>query len=172
MTYIISKLRLLRFAGIVCLVITFGCKKSSSPVPDPGPDKISVDIDGIKSSFNNGAIARWNQIGFHKFIDIVGCKGIIGSSNSINLTIDRDTFTIGTYSEWPDVQAHLSFIQYSLCQGFNSHARQIDPATITITQITKTTLIGTFQGVIFTNPDGTGNSKTMTNGQFSLNFGQ
>jgi len=147
------------------LIIVAACGKSGA---DKIPDKISVDIDGIKTTFNSSATATNGSASGLFLLYISGAQDASVKSNTISFGIANvNAIGIGSYYQSP-TGVSMQYVQ----PGTPYVARPTTgpPATVTITSLAYNNVQGTFSGTVFLNGDTTGAKKVLTNGEFNLGF--
>jgi hypothetical protein len=147
------------------LMMVASCKKSGA---DNIPDKVSVYIDGVKTTFNSGALAISGSVSGLFLLNISGAQDPTQKSNTIGFGIASiDAIKIGSYHQSP-TGVSMQYIQ----PGGQYVARPTSqiPATITITSLAYNNVQGTFSGTVYFNGDTTLAKKVLTDGQFNVGF--
>lgn len=152
-----------------------GCIFSVTVAPgaSSGTDFIRCKIDGVDKTFNDGAIAA----------DLFGIITINGTENAAANNTGNITFVLsnlstlvvtpGTYPNLPSGPTNLSVTTYipdasnSSDPGWNS-STTTQSFNVVVTSITANRIEGTFSGTLFDNGGAGSNTKTVTNGQFSV----
>lgn len=163
----------------ILIVIFSSCKKSSNNVNSITTDAIATS----QGKFNNSAKATHLTLlpsGYS--IKIEGFKGTPNSSDKVELYVNSaNPITAGTYSEndpsTPFAQVEIVFSQYVPFIGYvdyGSFQSATDPCIVTISEISATTVKGTFGGTIRNsspnNPPLPAYSPFSITGNFNANF--
>jgi hypothetical protein len=156
------------------LVITItSCKKSSSGSVSGA---ITANIDGTPTSFNTEAQAVLTNAGGVYEVSIIGFQGAVSTSNQIGIAVaGTSPITAGTYGDNPSSNApddvSLTYTQQPGGYLYGASGTSPDTASVTITSISSTEVVGTFTGgmVLISGSTGT-NSHTVTNGKFDVKF--
>jgi hypothetical protein len=164
-------------AGIFNYTITgAGSACTFSVTYDGAPNNfITCDIDGVFTTFNVGATAGLDNSAGPSILSIDGSSSSTTTDPSISLQVIKSlggSITAGTF----DVNQLVTGIAVS-CDYFDAtnidfaavtdaqNQNQNPAFTITITSITTTRCIGTFEGPV---KDSQGNTKIITNGIFNV----
>ena len=98
-------------------------------------------------------------------------SGFDGTGNYIEIGLESNhNLTTKTYTQSADssVLVDIYFQGVSNVNPYLSIYSSTNPASITITHIDSTSIQGTFTGIIYDMGDSTQESKTVTNGKFTL----
>lgn len=149
----------------IYLMMVTSCEKSGV---DKIPDKISVYIDGVKTTFNSGAIAvSGSELGLF-LLNITGAQDPTQKSNTISFGISSlDAIRIGSYQQSP-TGVSMQYIQTGI--PYVARPTSQKPATITITALAYNNVQGTFSGMVYLNGDTTLAKKVLAEGQFNVGF--
>ena len=159
--------------SLAFIVLSFNsCQKhQEDPVES---NLISVDIDGVKTYFNAMDEVSLNILDLHR-LDVQGFeKASPDFSNNLSFTvIDTVDITTKTYSEsifnYPHVDIHYTSALASNVRA-TANSRVSNPVSVTITDITPTTIKGTFSGELWYYDLNNNDVKTtLSNGVFRLN---
>jgi hypothetical protein len=153
--------------SLLALVFFSACKKDSDKASGP----ISVNIDGANSVFGYGAQAvRVNASGLQT-IQVIGLVG--ASGDQIAITIQKENgVTTGTYNE-NDENTLASVMLTKGGVAYLSDYSETNPATITISSISETSIKGSFKGEVFKFNDGSEDGpekKVLAEGKFDVQF--
>lgn len=161
------------FISLVSYVtlLAVSCKK------EPPIGTISANIDGTNTSFKVAAKASVLSVQNGYGIQISGYKKD-ASATSLQLVIVRPiTISPGTYTENtadnPLVQMKYFYdLFFGAGVGYSNHHSTTNPATVNITDISATSVKGTFQGELEgSDLSGGGIIRTqITNGVFNVSF--
>jgi hypothetical protein len=166
-------------AAILLLFLIASCGKEKSGEEDLGQYYLKCRIDGVDKTFNHSAAAVQQDLGGGVMGYSVFGKAVADPNNlqSIGLTIQLLVpFAKGTYKETdPTIDYDVAGIYNPNTVDPNmiyaSHESESDPLQITFTEITSTTLSGTFKGTLFINgTDPRADSIIVSNGQFKVKF--
>jgi len=164
---------------VLCVFISSlvlaSCGKDGDTTTPGNSGTITATIDGLPVSFNFNAKARHLTVAGSEAINITGYQGT-GSSNDIGITIAKTGgVSAGYYSEIKTTTIGKSALNYrdaSTGNTYISHESTTFPSTTTVSEITSTSIKGTFSGDIFLLQSGgvSTTKKTITNGTFVVNF--
>lgn len=147
------------------LMIITSCEKSGA---DKIPDKISVYIDGVKTTFNSSAIAVSGSTSGQFLLYVSGAQDATQKSNTIGFGISSlDIIKIGSYHQSP-TGVSMQYIQNGI--PYVARPTSQDTATVTITALAFNNVQGTFSGTVYLNGDTTLAKKILTDGQFNVGF--
>jgi hypothetical protein len=161
--------------AILLLFLIASCGKEKSGEEDLGQYYLKCKIDGVDKTFNHSAAAVEQDLGGGTMSYSVFGKADADPNNlkSLGLTIQLSVpFAKGTYKETD------ATVDYFLAGIYNpntvdpnmiyaSRYSETDPLQITYTDITSTTLSGTFKGTLFINSTDA-DSVIISNGQFKV----
>jgi hypothetical protein len=165
--------------AILLLFLIASCGKEKSGEEDLGQYYLKCKIDGVDKTFNHSAVAVQQDLGGGVMGYSVFGKAVADPNNlqSLGLAIQLLVpFVKGTYKETdPTIDYDLAGIYNPNTVDPNmiyaSHESETDPLQITITEITTTSLSGTFKGTMFINgADPNADSIIVSNGQFKVKF--
>ena len=163
--------------AILLLFLIASCGKEKSGEEDLGQYYLKCKIDGVDKTFNHSAAAVEQDLGGGTMSYSVFGKADADPNNlqSLGLTIQLSVpFAKGTYKETD------ATVDYFLAGIYNpntvdpnmiyaSRYSETDPLQITYTDITSTTISGTFKGTLFINStDPNTDSVIISNGQFKV----
>ena len=164
------------------LALTFtACKKSSagntktggSTTPVDTVNVITATINDTNYIFNIGPLDTAFLKGTATIREVAAWDSDIGNSNTVKIdfqTPAKVATTLGTYDEIGSMHAALYFATQGATiyfQDINSKSDK-NPVTATITEITDSSIRGTFQGDIYFNGDKTQFKETVTGGKFNF----
>lgn len=161
----IKSLILLLFAfGVVTLN---SCKKDKDSAPSA---TISASVDGTPTNFNIGAIAVQGSVNGTAITNI---EGTAANKTAISITISGTPVAGKTYSNTASNDDDKPLIAYILTDDdqYLNDDSQSNPASLTITSVTSTTVEGTFKGDLVDiqgATNGTAKKKVITNGKFNV----
>ena|SRR3982751_2140454 len=152
------------------LMVLSGCKKDDSD--NNSSNAISASLDGTAVTFNVNAKAMRTNVSGAYSVQIIGYDG---NSNQIAIAISSDApITTGTYSENSSDSkgASVNYIPSGSAYPYISYNSTSNPATVTISSISATSIQATFQGDVYLASSGgiTNTKKAFTNGQFNVKF--
>lgn len=165
--------------AILLLFLITSCGKEISAEADPGQYFIKCKIGSADKTFNISAAASKEDLGGGLIGYSVFGKSVSDPNNleslgfSIQLSIP---FNTGTYKETdPTTDYFLAGIYNpNTTDATKIYASKYDdanPFQITFTEITSTTLSGTFKGKLFlNNTDPNADSAIISNGSFKVKF--
>lgn len=161
-------------ALIISAAIFSSCNKDDSDAP--ASRGISCTIDGVNATFNILAKAIRADVPGAYSVQMIGYRATAVSSDQIAIGVSSfNQIAAATYNEDGSANGGAGFV--NLVENGNaypyiSYVSPTNPATITITAISSSSIQGTFKGDIFlTNASGvTTTKKVITNGQFNVNF--
>jgi hypothetical protein len=166
-------------SAILLLFLIASCGKEKSGEEDPGQYYLKCKIGGVDKTFNISAAAAQQDLGGGVMSYSVFGKSVTDPNNleSLGFTIQLSVpFATGTYKETD------ATIDYFLAGIYNpntmdatmiyaSRYDESNPLQITFTEISSTTLSGTFKGKLFVNTgDPNADSALISNGQFKVKF--
>lgn len=166
-------------SAILLLFLIASCGKEKSSEEDLGQYYLKCRIDGVDKTFNHSAAAVQQDLGGGVMGYSIFGKAVADPNNlqSIGLTIQLlIPFDKGTYKETdPTIDYDVAGIYNPNTVDpnmiFASHESDTDPLQITFTEITSTTLSGTFKGTLFINgADPHADSIIVSNGEFKVKF--
>lgn len=154
-------------------LVFFSCKKDGSGTTS-GSGTITCTLDGVNVSFNVNAKAMRMNAGAEQSVQITGMQAS-GNSNQIAMVVTGSSaITAGTYSENDQNGnvAGINYIEAGNTYPYVSYNSTTNPATITITAISSTSVQGSFKGDVYLMSSNgvTSTKKVVTNGQFKVNF--
>jgi len=165
--------------ALLLLIFVASCGKEKSVEEDAGQYFLKCKIGSVDKTFNiNAAAAREDLGGGITSYSVFG-KAVADASNyeSLGFTIQLSIpFNTGTYKETdPTTDYFLAGIYNpnttEATKIFASGYDDANPFQITFTEITATTLSGTFKGKLFINStDPNSDSAIISNGQFKVKF--
>ncbi|SDF07298.1 hypothetical protein SAMN05216464_112139 [Mucilaginibacter pineti] len=164
----IKSLILLSFVfGVVTLN---SCKKDKKDEDNTPLATISASVDGTATNFNTGAIAAQVSINGANFTSL---EGTAENKTSMSIIISGTPVAGKTYSNGASNDEDKPLLAYFVSDDeryFSDDNDQTNPASLTITSVTSTTVKGTFKGnlVYLTGANGTTKKKAITNGKFNL----
>jgi len=162
---------------MLLLVLLASCGKEKSGEEDPGQYFLKCKIGSVDKTFNISAAAAKEDLGGGVTSYSVFGKAVSDATNyeSLGFTIQISIpFNTGTYKETdPTTDYFLAGIYNPNTTDpdkiFASRYDDANPFQITFTEITSTTLSGTFQGKLFINSaDPNVDSAIVSNGQFKV----
>ena len=159
--------------SLFLLTLAFGvitlnsCKKDKDSTPSA---TISASVDGTATNFNTGAIAIQGSV---NGATITNIEGTAANKTAISITISGTPVAGKTYSNTSSNDDDKPLIAYIVTddeQYLNDDDSQSNPASLTITSVTSTTVEGTFKGdlVDIQGSNGTAKKKVITNGKFNI----
>ena len=158
------------FLPVIVLFALSSCKKSSSSSAALGT--INATIDGTATTFNTEATAVQSGTSGAYSLIIIGFQGAAGTSSTLDITLGSSVpFAAGTlYSDTTtSANGNLAEIAYVQQPGEYEYSDVLSgPVDVTITNITSTTVQGTFSGIVGAVNGGTPASHTITKGSFNL----
>ena len=166
--------------AILLLFLITSCGKEKSSQEDLGQYYLKCKIDGVDKTFNYSAAADQQDLGGGEISYSVFGKAVATPDNleslGFNIRISVP-FTKGTYKETDPTD------DYSLGGIYNPNTtdpgmiyaghqfNEADPFEVTFTEITSTTLSGTFKGKLFMyTTDPNADSVIISNGSFKVKF--
>jgi hypothetical protein len=167
--------RIFVLGSLFCLLFT-ACSKNNNDDNSGKAGTITATIDGANVSFNTNAKAIRADAGGAYSIQIMGFQGTGGNSNQIALAAsDNSAIVAGIYNETmtgANGAGTVSYIQSGSSYPYINNGSTTNPGTVTITEVTSTSVKGTFSGDVFLMTAGgiSTTKKSITNGQFSVNF--
>jgi hypothetical protein len=165
--------------AILLLFLIASCGKEQSIEEDAGQYYLKAKVGSVDKTFNISAVASQQDLGGGIMSYSVFGKTASDPNNleSLGFTIQLSIpFATGTYKETDPTT------DYSLAGIYNpnttdaakimaSRYDEENPFQITFTEITSTTLSGTFKGKLFVNTtDPNGDSVMLSNGSFKVKF--
>ncbi|THU40659.1 hypothetical protein FAM09_00665 [Niastella caeni] len=166
--------------ALLLLFLVASCGKEISSEEDLGQYYLKCKIGNVDKTFNFFASADKEDLGGGASSYAIIGKAVADASNfeslafSIQLSIP---FTPGTYTVADPTTDYLMIGLYNPNTTdsekiFVSQENESDPFQVTFTEITSTTISGTFKGKLFLNnsadPNATADSVVISNGQFKL----
>jgi hypothetical protein len=184
------RIKILLLSSIVALIAFASCKKNTtttitkvdsvlyldSTIHASLSDSISADVDGLLFAADSGAYLEFdkdsyytNGVPFNEFdFQSYDSKG---DDYYIWLGTSANNFTPKTYGAFGDSTTYAGVEFDSTGGGYYYSSTVLNPATVTITSVSGTTVKGTFSGTIYRYGDSTqtgSNKKIITNGKFNL----
>lgn len=165
--------------AILLLFLIASCGKEKSGEEDLGQYYLKCKIDGVDKTFNYSALASQQDLGggvtsysvFGKAVALPDNLESLGFSISLSVPLAK-----GTYKETdPTIDYMLGGI-YNPNTGvddmiYANRYDEGDPFQVTFTEITSTTLSGTFKGKFFLyTTDPNADSVLISNGSFKVKF--
>jgi len=154
------------------------CKKDNGN-DDIDIGTITADVDGVATSFNHSAKATVLNVSGGYGISIQGYKKDLSESQTNwTFSIARPTpITTGTYIEnsGSNPLVRMTYT-YDFLAGIlytsEAYGSSAHPVTITITDISSTSVKGTFSGELYctSGPAGTPYKNVFSNGSFNVSF--
>ncbi len=162
------------WAVLLCSFVFIACNKNSSSTTAVSNGTITATIDGTNVNFSTTAMAQRDSSNGLNSISIIGFVGSNSTPNEIILSVASPSpIGVNTYFETSaSDKVNIWYTQYSGPNVYNVYqdaGSATNPATITITSITATTVSGTFQGLLV-NSSSPSQTKAIANGQFAVNF--
>lgn len=163
--------------AVLLLVLLASCGKEKSSEEDPGQYYLKCKVGSVDKTFNIGVAAAKNDLGGGITSYSVFGKAVSDAANyeSLGFTIQLSIpFTTGTYKETdPTTDYFLAGIYNPNTTDpdkiFASQYDDANPLQVTFTEITNTTLSGSFKGKLLINStDPTADAAVITNGQFRV----
>lgn len=163
--------------AILLLFLIASCSKEKSSEEDLGQYYLKCKIDGVDKKFNYSAAATQQDLGGGVMSYSVFGKAVSDPNNleSLGFTIQLSIpLAKGTYKETdPTIDYFLAGIYNPNTVDPNmiyaSRYSETDPLQITFTEITTTTISGTFKGTLFINTtDPNADSAIISNGSFKV----
>ena len=160
---------------LLLVFVVASCSKGGSN--EDGSAKIRCTIDGVDKVFNTAATAiRYDEAGNYS-VQIIGFEGS-QTSNHISLSlVGNQAIRATDYTEdgGDTDDTRIGMIAYTQKQGdatYLSDDSDTNPARITITSISQTSVQGTFTGEIFLvdSNDDSPAARMVTNGTFNVEF--
>jgi hypothetical protein len=134
-------------------------------------DSISADIDGLLFAADSGVYYNFDhQYYNYGTWNVVEFKSDDAKGNDFHLWFgtSANAFTAKTYGAFGDNNT-LAGIEFDSTGGGSFWTSTIlNPATITITSVTSTSVKATFNGTLYPDGDSTQPGKVITNGKFAL----
>jgi hypothetical protein len=162
---------------LAACVVVFLCSCGKNPLLAPG-SSISATINGIPEKFNFIDSVGYSNTGTWYTMTVTGKSSAADSADMIELSVFSKTpITTGTYSYLPTTQQELPpstvLIVYKLKSSTNFLNDYVvdssaGPITITISQLSKTHVQGTFSGTLAVAAGDSGSTKVFTDGVFDL----
>jgi hypothetical protein len=165
--------------AILSLFLIASCGKEISAEEDLGQYYLKCKIGSVDKTFNISAAAAKEDLGGGVTSYSVFGKAVSDPNNleSLGFTIQLAVpFATGTYKETdPTTDYFLAGIfnpnTTDAAMIYASRYDEGNPFQITFTEVTSTTLSGTFKGKLFVNStDPNGDSAIISNGQFKVKF--
>lgn len=162
---------------MLLLVLLASCGKEKSVEADPGQYYLKCKIGSVDKTFNISAAASKEDLGSGVTSYSIFGKAVSDAANyeSLGFTIQISIpFVAGTYKETdPTTDYFLAGIYNPNTTDptkiFVSKYDDSNPFQITFTEITNTTLSGTFKGKLLINgTDPNADSAIISNGQFKV----
>jgi hypothetical protein len=162
---------------LLLLIFVASCGKEKSTEEDPGQYFLKCKIGSVDKTFNITAAAAKQDLGGGITSYSVFGKAVADPNNleSLGFTIQLSIpFNTGTYKETdPTIDYFLAGIYNPNTTDANkiyaSGYDEANPFQITFSEITTTTLSGTFKGKLFiNNTDPNTDSAIISNGQFKV----
>lgn len=165
--------------AILLLFLVTSCGKEKSAEEDPGQYYLKCKIGSVEKTFNTGAAAVRIDVGGGQVSYSVSGKAVSDPNNlegmdfAIQLSIP---FIPGTYKETDPTTDYFLGGTYNPNttdqeKVFASRYDEANPFQITFTEITNTTLSGTFKGKMYlNNNDPNADSAVISNGSFKVKF--
>lgn len=150
-------------------IITISCKKDPTDIPI---GTIKADIDGTGNTFNVQAKATRLTVTGGYGIQIQG-NYRTGSTTNLSFSIVRpDPISSGSYIENAGgnplvMMRHCTEVLFTCAIQGNAYGSVANPVSITITEITGSSVKGTFKGELQFSSGGT---ELLTNGAFYVSF--
>jgi hypothetical protein len=166
-------------SAILLLFLIASCGKEKSGEEDLGQYYLKCKIDGVDKTFNYSALASQQDLGGGKISYSVFGKAVALPDNleSLGFSIQLSVpFTKGTYKETDPTDDYTLGGIYNPNKGdgaeiYANRYDEGDPFQVTFTEITSTTLSGTFKGKLFMNStDPNADSAIISNGSFKVKF--
>ena len=163
--------------ALLLLFFVASCGKEKSAEEASGQYFLKCKIGSVDKTFNVSAAAVKQDLGGGLLNYSVFGKAVADASNyeSLGFTIQLAIpFTTGTYKETDPTTDYMLAGIYNpnttdQNKIFASGLDDTNPFQITFTEITATTLSGTFQGKLFVNSaDPNADSAVISNGQFKV----
>ena len=165
--------------AILLLFLIASCGKEKSTEEDLGQYHIKCKMGSVDKTFNISAEAVKEDLGGGVISYQVLGKAVSDPNNleSLGFTVQLTIpFTTGTYKETDPTTDYFVAGIYNPnttepTMIFASQLNEANPFQVTVTEITSTTLSGTFKGKLFENiMDPSADSTIISNGSFKVKF--
>ncbi|MEO6229610.1 MAG: hypothetical protein ABJB11_04370 [Ferruginibacter sp.] len=171
------------FVSVILSLFLFSCKKENSTAD---AFHVTCTVDGVPMVFNAGAFAHWDSLGNEKALTINGLTdltpntGSVGfvitntpSSNPITEAVYNDNST--NYEVLASYAPNISNLDYNAGtseygEAISNNFTIINHFSVHLTSLTAKAAKGTFSGDFFLGGDFAAGKKTITNGDFYVEF--
>lgn len=150
-------------------ILTISCKKDATDIPI---GTIKVKIGGTDFTFNVQAKATTLAVAGGFGIQIQGNYKTTSTTNLIFTIVRPSPITTGNYTENAGgnplvTMTHCTEVLFPCLIQANAYGSASNPVSITITEITGSSVKGTFRGELQVS---TGGTELLTNGAFYVRF--
>jgi len=152
---------------MVSVLFLLSCKKTSVPGSN---NSLTETINGTNYSATQQKATTRSRLP-NDSTEYFMINGFDGAGNYIEIGLESNhNLTAKTYTQSADssVLVDIYFQGVSNLNPYLSIYSSTNPASITITHIDSASIQGTFAGIIYDTGDSTQDSKTVTNGKFTL----